>query len=63
MLRAGMSVARIDLTWGPLDYHRKTLQNLQEAMKRSHKLCAVMIDTLGREVRFFWQVVELVLAC
>ncbi|KAF5832362.1 pyruvate kinase [Dunaliella salina] len=50
MLRAGMSVARIDLTWGPLDYHMRTLHNLQEAMERSHKLCAVMVDTLGREV-------------
>ena len=23
---------------------------LQEAMKRSHKMCAIMVDTLGREI-------------
>jgi hypothetical protein len=29
LLRAGMSVARIDLTWGPLEYHLRSLDNLQ----------------------------------
>ncbi|KAL6752894.1 hypothetical protein V8C86DRAFT_3172018 [Haematococcus lacustris] len=64
LLRAGMNVARIDLTWGTLRFHEATLANLNEAgvgnfalapsiapaMKRCHKMCAVMVDTLGREV-------------
>lgn len=50
MLLAGMSVARVDLTWGPLEYHQTSLRNLQEAMRRARRLCAVMVDTLGREV-------------
>jgi hypothetical protein len=50
MLNDGMSAARIDLTWGPIDYHRRSLDNLQEAMRRTRKLCAIMLDTLGREV-------------
>jgi pyruvate kinase len=50
MLEAGMSAARIDLTWGPLEYHRRSLDALQEAVRRTGRLCAVMLDTLGREV-------------
>jgi hypothetical protein len=93
-----MAAARIDLTWGPIDYHRRSLENLQvgregavgssagpwsrgagqaarqsgcrqrrrganqppppgaaarppqEAMRRTRKMCAIMLDTLGREV-------------
>ena len=48
--QSGMSAARIDLTWGPIDYHRRSLDNLQEAMRRTRRLCAIMLDTLGREV-------------
>lgn len=36
-------VARVDLTWGPIDYHRATLDNLATAMKRVRRLCAVMV--------------------
>lgn len=36
--------------WGSLDFHKKSLANLGEAMKRTRKLCAVMIDTIGREL-------------
>ncbi|KAI8472796.1 MAG: pyruvate kinase [Monoraphidium minutum] len=50
MLNDGMSAARIDLTWGPIEYHRRSLDNLQEAMRKTRKLCAIMLDTLGREV-------------
>lgn len=50
MLEAGMSAARFDLTWGPIEYHRRSLDNLQTAMKKSRKLCAIVLDTLGREV-------------
>ncbi|KAK9811564.1 hypothetical protein WJX72_005997 [[Myrmecia] bisecta] len=50
MLEAGMACARVDLTWGPVEYHMQSLKNLQEAVKRSRRLCAVMVDTLGREM-------------
>ncbi|GBF87464.1 pyruvate kinase [Raphidocelis subcapitata] len=50
LLEDGMSAARVDLTWGPIEYHRRSLDNLQEAMRRTRKLCAIMLDTLGREV-------------
>ena len=50
LLEAGMTCARIDLTWAPIEYHKVSLKNLQEAMKRTRRLCAVMLDTLGREL-------------
>lgn len=50
LLEAGMVAARFDLTWAPLSYHRKSLDNLQLAMKQTRRLCATMVDTLGREL-------------
>jgi pyruvate kinase len=31
-------------------YHRQTLDNIADASRRTRKLCAVMLDTLGREI-------------
>lgn len=50
MLEAGMTCVRIDLTWGPINYHKATLRNVAEAAQKTRKLCAVMVDTLGREI-------------
>lgn len=50
LLNAGMTCARIDLTWAPIEYHRMSLHNLHEAMRRTQRLCAVMLDSLGREL-------------
>ena len=36
--------------WGSLDFHKKSLTNLTEAMLRTRKLCAIVIDTIGREL-------------
>jgi hypothetical protein len=43
---------------GPLEFHRNSLLNLAEAMRRTRKLCATVIDTMGRElmIRGQWQV-------
>ena len=38
------------LQWGTLDFHRLSLRNLNEAMRKTRKLCAVMLDTTGREI-------------
>ena len=38
------------LQWGTLDFHRTSLKNLGEAMRRTRKLCAIMVDTIGREL-------------
>ncbi|KAH6804078.1 Pyruvate kinase family protein [Perilla frutescens var. frutescens] len=49
-LKAGMSVARFDFSWGDAKYHQETLENLSVAIRATKKLCAVMLDTLGPEV-------------
>ncbi|GIL75743.1 hypothetical protein Vretimale_15284 [Volvox reticuliferus] len=56
MLNAGVVGCRVDLTWGPLDFHRKSLHNLQLAMRKSRRLCCTMVDTLGRELMIRRQV-------
>eukprot|EP01018_Ginkgo_biloba_P004254 Gb_29462 [translate_table: standard] len=40
-LKAGMSVARFDFSWGDSGYHQETLENLRKAVKNTKKLCAV----------------------
>jgi hypothetical protein len=40
MLRAGMVAARIDLTWGGLDFHRATLAALNVSGWRIHRAAA-----------------------
>ncbi|MQL76942.1 hypothetical protein Taro_009335 [Colocasia esculenta] len=50
-LKAGMSVARFDFSWGDMDYHQETLENLKVAIKATKKLCAVMLDTVGPELQ------------
>jgi len=53
-----MVAGRVDLTWGPLEFHRNSLSYLQEAMKRTRRLASTVIDTMGREImiRGQWQV-------
>ncbi|CAI9097851.1 OLC1v1034364C1 [Oldenlandia corymbosa var. corymbosa] len=50
-LKAGMSVARFDLSWEHPEYHQETLENLRAAVKATKKLCAVMLDTVGPELQ------------
>ncbi|KAL0309613.1 UNVERIFIED_CONTAM: Pyruvate kinase, cytosolic [Sesamum radiatum] len=50
-LKAGMSVARFDFSWGDAEYHQETLENLKIAIKGTKKLCAVMLDTVGPELQ------------
>ncbi|KAF8395326.1 hypothetical protein HHK36_019270 [Tetracentron sinense] len=50
-LKAGMSVARFDFSWGDAEYHQETLDNLKMAVKSTKKLCAVMLDTVGPELQ------------
>ncbi|KAM7268658.1 hypothetical protein ACFE04_010824 [Oxalis oulophora] len=50
-LKAGMSVARFDFSWGDAEYHQETLGNLKAAIKSTEKLCSVMLDTVGPELQ------------
>lgn len=35
---------------GPLDFHRRTLRNLQEATRLESRLCGVIVGTSGRDI-------------
>jgi len=50
MLNSGVTCARLDLTWGTIDFHRRSLANLNTAMSLTKRLCAVWMDTTGREI-------------
>ncbi|KAL5709644.1 pyruvate kinase [Ranunculus cassubicifolius] len=50
-LKAGMTVARFDFSWGDVAYHQETLANLKLAVKATKKLCATMLDTVGPELQ------------
>ncbi len=50
LLKAGCTAVRVDLTWGPVAYHKQSLRNVAEACKATGKLCAVIVDTVGREL-------------
>ncbi|KAE8038734.1 hypothetical protein FH972_011212 [Carpinus fangiana] len=50
-MKAGMSVARFDFSWGDTEFHQETLENLKAAVKSTGKLCAVMLDTVGPELQ------------
>jgi len=51
LLTEGMSVARFNFSHGSHEYHKETLDNLREASRMTGKLCAVLLDTKGPEIR------------
>ncbi|GBF93146.1 pyruvate kinase [Raphidocelis subcapitata] len=50
LLEAGMTSARFDFSFGNVEFHQEGLNNLREAMARTGKLCASIMDTLGPEI-------------
>lgn len=50
LLRAGMTVARFDFSWGTLAYHQESLNNLRTAQRNTRLLCCTMLDTMGPEI-------------
>jgi pyruvate kinase len=52
MLDNGMNVARLNFSHGDHASHGKMLETLRESMKlRPDKVCAVLLDTKGPEIR------------
>lgn len=46
----GDQLAAHPLQWGTMAYHEQTLENLAEAMRITNQLCAVWLNTTGREI-------------
>jgi len=52
MLDAGMNVARLNFSHGDHESHGGSVDRLREALKmRPDKVCAIMLDTKGPEIR------------
>jgi len=51
MVRAGMSVARLNLSHGTLEEHKQRLERIRAAAKEAGVPIAIMIDTRGIEIR------------
>ena len=51
MLRAGMNVARLNLSHGDHAYHREMIETFRRVRDRLGKPAALMLDTKGPEVR------------
>jgi len=51
LLLAGMNVARMNFSHGEHAYHLQTIQNLREVMAETRRICAILLDTKGPEIR------------
>ncbi len=51
LLKAGMNVARLNMSHGDLDWHQQTLDNVKRARNDLGVPCAIMVDTCGPELR------------
>ncbi|CAI7780226.1 unnamed protein product [Closterium sp. NIES-54] len=50
LLEAGMTAARFDFSVSDQENHQETYENLREAMKKTHRMCATVYDTHGPEI-------------
>lgn len=51
LLKAGMNVARLNMSHGNLESHQKTLDIVKKARKDLNVPCSIMVDTCGPELR------------
>ena len=51
LLRAGMNVARLNMSHGDLSSHQETLDKVVKARNELKTPCAIMVDTCGPEIR------------
>lgn len=51
LIKAGMSVARLNFSHGEYDYHAGVVEKVREASKRAGQHVAIMLDTKGPEIR------------
>uniref|UniRef100_A0A6U2G9T1 Pyruvate kinase n=1 Tax=Hemiselmis andersenii TaxID=464988 RepID=A0A6U2G9T1_HEMAN len=51
LVSAGMNVARMNFSHGDHEYHAQTIANLREYLAQSKRMCAILLDTKGPEIR------------
>lgn len=48
---AGMNVIRLNFSHGDHEYHAETIANAREVMSETRRICALLLDTKGPEIR------------
>ncbi|WP_205094380.1 pyruvate kinase [Thalassobacillus pellis] len=51
LMEAGMNVARLNFSHGDFEEHGNRINNIREAVKRTGKTVAILLDTKGPEIR------------
>ncbi len=51
MLKAGMTVARLNMSHGDLEYHQQIIDLVKQVRQDLNMPCAIMLDTRGPEIR------------
>ena len=51
LVNAGMNVARLNFSHGDHEYHQGVIRNLRHVLAKEKRMCAIMLDTKGPEIR------------
>nr|AIT70017.1 pyruvate kinase [Ahnfeltiopsis flabelliformis] len=51
LVDAGMNIARLNFSHGTHEYHAGVIKNLREYLAASNRMCGIMLDTKGPEIR------------
>jgi pyruvate kinase len=51
LVEAGMNVARLNFSHGSHEYHAKVIANLRQYLASNRRMCGIMLDTKGPEIR------------
>lgn len=54
MMDAGMTAARINMSHGTHEYMKEVIGNVRKVAKERRKLCPIILDTKGPEIRVGW---------
>lgn len=51
LVEAGMNIARLNFSHGTHEYHAAVIENLREYLAQKYRMCGIMLDTKGPEIR------------
>nr|AIT70021.1 pyruvate kinase [Dumontia simplex] len=51
LVEAGMNIARLNFSHGTHEYHASVIKNLRTYLAQSGRMCGIMLDTKGPEIR------------
>ncbi len=60
LVKAGMNVARMNMSHGSYDFHRETMKNVREASRRTGTFTGILLDLQGPKIRTGRQSKELI---